>query len=210
MSKAKDISGKKYGRLTVIEWTGETSNRGRVWLCRCECGNTIEKSIGALNYGETKSCGCLRKEVCANLNKKHGLKKHPLYNTWKNIKQRCSNENRSDYYLYGGRGIEVCDKWKNSFMEFIKDTEEKYFICLWKNGESYIDRIDNNGNYEPSNVRFITNIENCNNQRRNRIIEYNDESKSLSQWARYFNISKSTFKYRIDNWTKEKAFKESM
>lgn len=154
------VEGDQYGRLTIIKRT-ENGKGGKIRvLCYCNCPKqTIrEYDFIKLVNGHTKSCGCIRSEMASS--KKQGFKEHPLYQVWQNIKGRCLNPNRFAYEYYGGRGITICDEWKNSAGKFI-------CYCIdngWKEGLT-IDRIDNDKNYEPENIRFITQAENNFNQR---------------------------------------------
>lgn len=150
MRKLVDLTGKKFGRLTVIERSESK------WLCKCDCGNTKLVNGGHLVSGDTKSCGCLRNEQRI----KHGMRNTRLYSVWHGMKERCYNTKHKHFKDYGGRGITICDKWKNDFNAFAQ----------WALSHGYadnltIDRIDVNGNYEPSNCRFITNAEQQKNKR---------------------------------------------
>jgi hypothetical protein len=154
---AVDITGQRFGRWVAVEWTGRsTRRRQRLWLCRCDCGNTGEITAVSLRNGDPQSCGCSRI---------HGLREHPLYRTWHNMKQRCGNPNRPIYPNYGGRGITVCERWTgpDGFPNFLADMGEK---PGWATGG--IDRIDNDGNYEPGNCRWATAKTQRANQRKRR------------------------------------------
>nr|DAR52172.1 MAG TPA: PVL ORF-50-like family [Bacteriophage sp.]DAV70115.1 MAG TPA: PVL ORF-50-like family [Caudoviricetes sp.] len=174
MRKTIDLTGKKFGRLTVIKRAEDTiSDKGvrtKRWECICDCGNkTIVRQAG-LQRGTTKSCGCLHREIIGNMSRKHGLSNNcgRLYPLWKSIKYRCYCKTCKSYKNYGGRGIVMCDEWKNNFTLFYKwAIENGYKEEKTSNGINIltIDRIDVNGNYEPDNCRFITNAEQAQNKR---------------------------------------------
>lgn len=183
MGKVKDLSGLRFNNLTVIKLA--YINKRAYWLCQCDCGN--QKIMCSHDLGHTKSCGCKK----YGQSKKHGLKNTKLYKVWKGFKQRCYNSNNPGYKNYGGRGIKVCEEWLNDFQAFYDWAMENGY----KEGLS-IDRIDNNGNYEPSNCRW-TNRQVQNDNRRNVIhLSYNDETHNIAEWSRILGISKKTIQGR--------------
>ena len=153
--KNEEIIGKKYNKLTVIEFVGVVK-RNKTWLCKCDCGNYTTLSTNVLKTGHAKSCGCIHREQLLKKNTKHGMYGTSLYQKWLDIKKRCFNKKSKDYINYGGRGIKVCEDWVNDFGCFYRwAIESGYTEHLKKYGSinTTIDRIDVNGNYEPSNCR---------------------------------------------------------
>jgi hypothetical protein len=155
MSKKIDLIGQVFGRLTVVSEKGKGKSGNIIWECTCCCGNTSLSQGGDLKRGNTKSCGCLRKETHTT----HGLRGHPMYTVWSSMKKRCYAESGKRYQDYGGRGVKVCDRWISSLENFIEDTYEGYEKGL------QLDRIDNNGDYEPENIRWVTPQQNVMNRR---------------------------------------------
>jgi hypothetical protein len=202
--KKIDLTNKRFGRLIVISESKEyTKSKNIHWTCKCDCGNIVNVSSYCLLKGRTKSCGCLRKERMSETMTTHGLTgKTPLYSTWRKIKERCFNKNAKGYCNYGGRGITICDEWKNDFHLF--------YDWSIKNGYAKglsIDRIDNDGNYEPINCRWVSMKIQQRNRRNNKIIEYKGENKPLSEWCEIFGVDYNTIHQRINKygWTFEDA-----
>lgn len=161
MRKIIDITGNKYNMLTVLRYDHSSDDKGRsYWLCKCDCGNEKVILSDSLKNGNTKSCGCLKKQN----NQTNGLWNTRIYNIWRNMKGRCYNpKSYKNYKHYGGRGIKVCDEWLNDFKSFYN-----WSITHGYRDDLTIDRIDVNGNYEPSNCRWITMQEQNRNKRSNK------------------------------------------
>lgn len=203
--KSPKLVGKRFGRLKVIRRNGSSEHKRALWLCRCDCGNEITVIGNSLTVGRVNSCGCLRKELNAEKWTTHGFAEkgdlHPLYRVWRSIKDRIENPKNSGWHNYGGRGIKMCDRWKDSFPNFLKDMGER------PSKKHSIDRIDNDGDYTPENCRWATKKEQCNNMRKNINVTIDGITKTVSQWCDIFDIKYATALWRINhNWPIEKVF----
>lgn len=196
--------GQKYGRLEVYEEIVEKKYKcGQIqkrFICKCDCGKRTVVLGPSLISGNTRSCGCLQREMSSKMNTIHGKSKTSTHQIWKDIRRRCTNPNREDYKHYGGRGISICKRW-NDFNNFLADMGER------PEGLT-LERIDNNGNYEPGNCKWATRKEQANNRRwdeRNVWIEYQGRKMILAHWSRELGIDRTTLTYRLKRWPLEKA-----
>ena len=190
MHEPKDLTGLKFGRLTVIEKQG-SDRHGVKWLCECDCGNTKTTYSHRLTGGSVQSCDCFQRDYNALRFYKHGMTNTRLFNIWSSMRERCTNSNAINYKNYGGRGITICGEW-HEFQNFMD----------WAMSNGYdknlsIDRIDNNGNYEPSNCRWVTPKVNSNNRRNSVFATYRGETKSISDWEEQFGTYMGALRYRL-------------
>lgn len=197
--------GKRYGRLVVLEraedFVAPSGRRETGVLCRCDCGNIKRLRSAVLKTGNTKSCGCLRKEVSSVKNKTHGLSHSRLWNIWCLMIERCERESNKSYKNYGAKGIRVCDEWHDLGV-----------FAAWAMANGYddtltIDRIDSSKNYCPENCRWADRKTQNNNTSRNHRITFNDETKTMAQWSEDTGISYAALKTRLNKhgWSVERA-----
>lgn len=159
------MTGQVFGRLTVIRHVGRNGYNVATWLCRCDCGVEVISNRNALRSGNTRSCGKHYRTGKPSNARTHGMRRTTEYTSWLRMRERCYDLNNNRYHLYGGRGITVCERWRNAFENFYADMGPKPFPYM------SIDRIDPNGNYEPSNCRWATPKQQRNNQRKQLIAE---------------------------------------
>lgn len=190
----KDLKGKRFGRLTAIEAVGVSKEFYVLWRCVCDCGNEHITTSSRLVSGECKSCGCLVSEIDIARLTTHEMSRSKIYCTWAGMKQRCYNIFNKSYQRYGGRGIIVCDEWRDDFVAFYN-----YVSKLEHFGEEgySLDRIDNDGNYEPGNIRWATIKEQARNKRSNTIVEYSGVKMTLAEASERSGISKFTLIKRM-------------
>jgi hypothetical protein len=202
----EDLTGKRFGRLTVLEFDHKDKYYNSYWKCRCDCGNELIATAGRLRSGHSKSCGCYSRERAAEVCKTrttHNLSKHPLYGVWSNMIARCENPKNPDFQnWYGSKGVTVCDEWRNDFKVFY----DWAMLNGYKKGLT-IDRVNGEGNYEPDNCRWVTPKKQANNTSRNKLIEFEGETRTLSEWADYLGINYHTLQGRIRrSWSVKDAF----
>lgn len=186
--KVENIIGQRFGRLVVLENLHTHAHGSTLHRCICDCGNIVETPISYLKSGHTRSCGCL----CRDVHTVHKLSKTRIYNIYAGMIDRCYRPNEPFYYRYGARGITVCEEWRNDFKTF--------YAWAMQNGYNdtlTIDRIDNDGNYEPSNCRWVTRAEQSRNTSRNKFFTLNGETKTISEWSRILGIPQTTLFRRI-------------
>lgn len=189
----KDLTGQRFGRLVAVG-VHPTETRKNYWVCQCDCGNMKIVRSDSLQCGAIRSCGCLKKEQDGkNLVLGNGRRKHTetgfkvggtrLYSIWQGMKARCYNEHDAKYYRYGGRGITICDEWKDNFIAF-----HDWAIANGYQDDLTIDRIDNDGDYCPENCRWSTQKEQSNNRSTNIKIKIGNATKTLTEWCEIFEL----------------------
>lgn len=220
MALSHDLTGKRFGRWTALEIVPDVGDR-IYWRCRCDCGNEKIIAAGSLTCNNSKSCGCLKKEIWKTKNVTHGMTYTRIYNIWSQIIGRCNNPNLRDYKYYGGRGITMCQEWRNSF-----ETFRDWALANGYKENLTIDRKDNDGNYTPDNCRWATmkeqsmnkrtrntktdygnNNDPCINNNCRKRFTYGGKTQSLLGWANEFKLKRSTLAQRIYclKWSFEKA-----
>ena len=203
MSKALNLKGKEFNYLLVQKRSGSNKQGRSTWECLCKCGTTIIATGSLLVSGNVQSCGCFKIEkmkINGKQRRTHGMKKTPEYTAWRNMKDRCYNKKDKNFKTYGGRGITVCEQWRNSFENFLKDMGKK------PSKKHSLDRVDNNKGYSPDNCKWVTMQEQSNNRRSNKRISFQGITMTIAQWARFRGITYPALAQRIrNNWDIAKA-----
>ena len=202
MAQFKDLTGRRFGRWTVLYRTTDhiepNGYKRVVYRCRCDCGKEVDVISGSLSKGQSRSCGCLQREYAKSGkgNRTHGMTGTRIYRAWKNMHTRCYNPKNKKYSRYGGRGIQICEEWngEKGFENFKK----------WAYSNGYaenltIDRIDNDGNYSPSNCRWIKQKAQASNKSTNRFIECDGNTKTVAEWGRTIGISPTHLYWRTND-----------
>lgn len=191
MSKQIDLAGQSFGRWMALEYLS-----GDRWLCRCACGKTVSVKAQSLRNLTSRSCGCLRVDVTGARATIHGFARMdkqtrpPEYTIWCSMKERCHNSRNKSFPYYGGRGIMVCQRWIKSFPSFLEDMGPRP-------AGGTIERLDNGGNYEPGNCRWATRLDQTENRRTTRWIEFEGQRKTVSGWARHLGLPYQRLNQRL-------------
>jgi len=203
MSPPNQLIGNKFNRLFVNERVQNNKHGKAMFRCTCECGNIVDVESSRVKNGHTKSCGCLQKEraryaVMAH-STTHGMSGTPTFTSWTSMRNRCYRVKDKEYANYGGRGIVVCDEWRNSFQKFYEDLGER------PEGSS-LDRIDTDGGYTPQNCKWSTPKEQAQNRRGTQFISFNGMTKCVAEWERFVGLGRNCIGRRLKaGWDIERA-----
>lgn len=199
-----DLTGRRFGRLVVAERAPDSiqeNGRHRImWKCQCDCGNSVICYGDNLKLGVTQSCGCYRKDCALRNNSTHRESKTLLYGIWCGMKARCNNRNTTAYMDYGGRNINICPEWNDSYEAF----------AAWARANGYmrglsIERTDNDGDYCPENCKWVGRVAQANNRRSNIVLDYHGQSHTLTEWSHIVGINAKTLMSRYHSgWSTEK------
>ncbi len=199
-----NIIGKRFGKLIVLERNFSKPSKSYYathWTCKCDCGKTTSVHRSSLISGNTKSCGCLAIETARKLSTKHGMSFTKEYKAWRSMMDRCYKPKNVSYHRYGGRGITVCEEWLKSFDNFFKD------VRYAPSPKHSLGRINNNGNYEPKNVRWEENFMQNNNKITNTFITYMRKTHSLTEWGNIYGFPRHIITWRYHKgWSVDRIF----
>lgn len=186
----EDLTGRVFGRLTVVRLSECSTKKQRLWECNCECGNVTHSNHYNLLKDKATSCGCKRKDSLVSRNSTHGGARTLAYSSWRAAKRRCCDPKDVSYKNYGERGITMCDRWLKSFACFLADMGER--------GEDQsLERVNPDGNYEPANCMWIDKKDEQLNKRTSVFIEHEGETLNLSVWAKRFGIDRGLLRQRL-------------
>lgn len=200
MTKVENLVGQQFSRLTVLERAGSDKRGSALWKCQCTCGRITTALTYQLKSGAKKSCGCLSKEKATKRLLKHSESNTRLYKVWKGIKRRCYNANDSQYKNYGGRGIKMCQEWKDNYIAFRDFMLSKGYDETLPFRAQTIERIDVNGDYEPCNCKLVTMKEQNINKRCNHKVTYKGVTKTLTEFADELGLDAENLYNRINNY----------
>lgn len=192
VSAKVDITGRRFGRWTVIKDSGQRIKTRVLWECHCDCGTVKLMPSNHLLKGRSLSCGCLRNELSLKRHTSHGLSKQKIYRIWGGIVARCHIPSQSGYKRYGGRGISVCDEWRKDFVQFYN-----WAIQNGYREDLTIERVDCNGDYSPQNCKWIPRSEQCNNTRQSHFITIDGKTLTIKQWSKEIGISDKVIRCRL-------------
>lgn len=178
--------GDVFGRWSILSISGKWAT------CRCVCGTERRVNSYSILSGASLSCGCLQREVLGDIRRTHGRSKTFEHRIWIGIKTRCYNENHKSYQYYGARGVKMCDRWRDSFENFLLDVGES------PSKKHSLDRVDNGGDYEPGNVRWATTKQQARNKSANRILTFRGETRPMCEWAEILGMSRNMIETRLD------------
>lgn len=202
MNKKQDLTDQRFGMLTALSEVKERRQGKVMWLCKCDCGKLHIAPKTRLVNDKVHSCGCLRYIRASKSLTKHGKRHSRLYSIWANMKNRCHLESSTEYKRYGARGIHVCPEWRDNFQTFYNWAMENGY-----QDNLTLERIENNGNYEPANCRWATTKEQNRNTRRTRYLTYGGKTQCIADWADETGLSQSLIRQRIEklHWSIEKT-----
>jgi hypothetical protein len=191
----KDLTNQRFGRLTALLPVKKPWSSKYYWACRCDCGREVETIGSNLLRGNSTSCGCAKNEAVGALNFQHGMSKTRMFKIWAGIRKRCNNPNMTSYSHYGGRGIRVCERW-DTFIQFYLDMKEGYADNL------SLERINPNGDYEPSNCKWATAKQQARNKRNTVLLECDGVKRTAAEWEEITGVPRNTIWNRVKRgWT---------
>lgn len=187
-----DITGHRFGFLTVIGESDRKAKYSLLWRVRCDCGNEIHRSSFFMRTRRQFSCGCKKREIISERSKRHGMSESAEFRIWTGMKTRCTNPNDRNYLKYGARGIRICARWLDSFENFFADVGPR------PSPEHSIDRIDSSGNYEPGNCRWATWEQQARNKRNSKYLAHPDGRRlTIAEWAVLSGVHGNTIRQRL-------------